>query len=163
MEGLRQDTRLVVERLEGQVASLRRSLWFLTRRLAGGLAFLLLTHRHPKVAGPSTRQVQGLTVVDGTGAARATLGSDGLHLLDAQGHERGGLLLQADGTACLSLKDVRGADLLKAAAPSQGGALALWTPGGDAVLLGTAQGPTLQLRKGGRLLLKQPYDAAELR
>ena len=165
MEGLRQDTRLVVERLERQVARLRAGLWFLTLLLFGALGFLGYQHLHPKAApAATTLHVRGLVVEDEQGVARVVLGVPGLRLLDAQGRERGDFVVQEDGGTLLSLNDRQAVPVVMAiASPDRGGAFTLTNQGKDALHLSTTQGPTVQIRRGDRVLFKQPYDAPDLK
>ena len=165
MEGLRQDTRLVVQDLERQVGRLRAGMWFLTLLLLGAVGFLGYQHLHPKAApAATTLRVRGLVVEDEHGVARVLLGAPGLRLLDGQGRERGGFQVQEDGGTLLNLNDRQGAPAFRALSDMEPGAtVALTNPRKDTLLLSTTQGPTLQLRRDGRVVLKQPYDAPELR
>ena len=165
MEGLRQDTRQVVDRLERQVARLRTGLWFMSLLVLGSLGVLGYFHLHPKAAPTAaTLRVRGLVVEDEHGTARVVFGAPGLRLLDAQGRERGGLLLLEDGGAALTLKDKQGALAFTALAGAEEGAtVALRNQKQEAVLLSTTQGPTLQIHRGGKVLVKQPYDAQDLK
>ncbi|HJU84590.1 MAG TPA: hypothetical protein VJ600_10295 [Holophagaceae bacterium] len=165
MEGLRQDTRQVVAQLERQVARLRTGLWCMSLLLLGAIGFLGWHHLHPKAAPKaSTLRVQGLEVEDERGTARVVLGAQGLRILDPQGRERGGLLVRDDGASVLLLEDRQGVPAFTATGGEEGATLALRnTKKKDALILSTAQGSTLQLRKDDRLILKQPYDAQELK
>ncbi|HJU83814.1 MAG TPA: hypothetical protein VJ600_06365 [Holophagaceae bacterium] len=167
MEAIRQDTRQVVDRLERQVASLRRSLWFMTLLVFGGAGGFAWWQLHHRAVTPTALRLRNLVIEDDHGAARVVIGGaegGGIRLLDAQGQERGSLLLMEDGVAALALKDARGFPLLKASATTdQGAELTLADPKKDAVIFGTVPGPTLQMRKGDRMVFKQPYDAQDMK
>lgn len=158
MEAIRQDTRQAVARLEGQVARLRSGLWLLFLLGLAGAGYLAWQHLHPKAA-PGILRVKGLVVEDEDGHARVVLAAPGLTVSDAQGQARMSLTLKDDGNGHLVLNDALGAPALAA----EPGALTLMDAKQDAAVLSTVAGPTLQLRKGDKIVVKQPWDAQDLK
>ncbi len=159
MEGIRRDTRLVVEQLEGQVARLRAAVWVLFLALVGAGAFLVWQHRHPKAATqPETLTVKGLVIDGGDGQARLTLTNEGLQVADAQGQARIELALQADGNGHLVLGAANAPTLT--AAP---GAVSVTDGKKASASLAAVPGPALQLKRDGKVVVKQPWDAPDLK
>lgn len=160
MEGIRQDTRLAVARLEGQVARLRALVWLLVLALLAGAGAAAWRLRHAKgPAGPGVLTVKGLVVEDSDGHPRLVLAAPGLTMSDAEGRSRLELGLQDDGAGRIQLKDASGAPALSATP----GALALKDAKQDTAILTTAGGGTVQLRRGDKVTFKQPWDAPELK
>lgn len=160
MEGIRQDTRLAVARLEGQVARLRALVWLLVLLLLAGAGYAAWRLRHAKAAaGPEVLTVKGLVVEDADGHPRLVLAAPGLTMSDADGRSRLELGLQPDGAGRIQLKDASGAPALSATQ----GALALKDAKQDEALVTTAGGATVQLRRGDKVVFKQPWDAPELK
>lgn len=159
MEGIRRDTRLVVEQLEGQVARLRRAVWVLFLALIGAGGFLLWQHRHPKaVAQPETLTVKGLVIEGGEGQARLTLTNEGLQVADAQGQSRVELALQSDGNGHLVLGAANAPAFT--AVP---GAVSVTDGKKASAALAAVPGPALQLKRDGKVVVKQPWDAPDLK
>jgi hypothetical protein len=157
MEGIRQDTRQAVERLEGQVARLRAAVWILFLALIGAGGFVAWQRLHPK-AQPGVVRVQGLVVEDKNGAARLLLTPRGVQWSDERGQTRMELSLKDDGSGQMVLNDAQG----MAAFTASPGALTLTDAKKDSAILTTAGGATLQLRRGDKVMFKQPWDAPEL-
>jgi hypothetical protein len=157
MEGIRQDTRKAVERLEGQVARLRAAVWILFLALMGAGGFVAWQQRHPK-AQDKVVHVEGLVVEDGHGGAQLMLSGRGVQVMDEKGQARIDLSLKEDGDGRMVLSDALGAPGFTASA----GALALTDAKKDSAILTTAGGSTLQLRRGDKVVFKQPWDAPEL-
>ncbi|HET6330145.1 MAG TPA: hypothetical protein VFF76_05085 [Holophagaceae bacterium] len=163
MEAIRQDTRLAVDQLQGRVARLKAALWLLFLLVLGAGSYLAWQHAHPKAASGILR-VNSIMVVDEHGQVRMMLTANGIVLSDDQGQARAGLQLKADRSSQLILSDAHGLPAVTAlAAASQGGSLTLSDSKQDAVLLATTPGPTLQLRRADKVVVKQPYDAQELK
>lgn len=159
MEGIRRDTRLVVEQLEGQVARLRRAVWVLFLALIGAGGFLYWQHRHPKAAAqPSLLSVKGLIVEGADGQGRLMLTSEGIQVSDAQGQPRIELSLQPDGNGHLVL-GAAGAPAFTATP----GVLSVTDGKKASAALAAVPGPALQLRKDGKVVVKQPWDAPDLK
>ena len=160
MEGIRRDTRQVVERLEGQVARLRAAVWILFLALLAAAGAFLWQRRHPKTAsGPGTLTVKGLTVEDEGGAGRVLITGQGLSVMDGQGQPCAILSLDANGRAQLQLKDAQGVQTLQAGPSS----VALTDGKKDAAVMTTAGGSTIQLHRGDKVVFKQPWDAPDLK
>ena len=157
MEGIRQDTRLIVERLEGQVARLRAAVWILFLGMAGAAGALAWQRLHPKAA-PSAAPVKELVVADEDGSARVLITGHGISLMDGQGQSRADLSLDGKGGARLALNDAQAASALVAA-----DGLTLKDPKKDAAVMTTAGGATIQLRRADKVVFKQPWDAQELK
>ena len=157
MEGIRQDTRLVVERLEGQVARLRAAVWILFLGLAGAAGAFAWRHLHPKAA-PGTTAVKELIVADADGSTRVRITGHGISLMDGQGKPRADLSLDGQGGAHLALNDAQDASALMAAE-----GLTLKDAKKDAAVVTTAGGATIQLRRSDKIVFKQPYDAQDLK
>jgi len=160
MEGIRQDTRQVVERLEGQVARLRAAVWILFLALLAAAGAFAWRRFHPKAAsGPGALTVKGLVVEDESGAGRVVITGQGISVVDAQGQPCGVLSLDTNGRAQLQLKDAQGAQTLQAGPAS----LALADGKKDAAVMTTAGGATIQLHRGDKVVFKQPWDAPDLK
>lgn len=160
MEGIRRDTRLVVERLEGQVARLRALVGLLVLAMIGATAFLVWQHRHPGAAAqPAVLSVKGLVVGGADGQARLTLTNEGLQVSDAQGQTRIELALQKDENGRLVLGGASGAPALTA----MPGVIALTDGKKASAALAAIPGPALQLRRDGKVVVKQPWDAPDLK
>ncbi|MBS1766157.1 MAG: hypothetical protein JST05_01955 [Acidobacteria bacterium] len=156
MEGIRRDTRVVVEQLEAQVARLRAAVWILfLALLAAGGAFLW-RRAHAK-ASPSAAPKE-IVLEDGQGG-KLQLTGQGLVVTDAQGQTRVALILDGSSGAHLSLKDATGAAALQATP----GALAMTDAKKDSALVTTANGATIQLRRADKVVFKQPWDAPEVK
>ena len=160
MEGIRRDTRAVVERLERQVARLRAAVWILFFALLGAAGAFLWQRLHPKAAaGPGALTVKGLVVESEDGAARLVLSGRGLSVMDAQGRPLADLSLDARGQAQLRMQDAQGAQALQAGPAG----LALTDAKKDGALVTTANGAMIQLRRGDKVVFKQPWDAPEVK
>ena len=158
MEGIRKDTRLVVEQLEGQVARLRALVWLLFLAMIGAGGFLFWQHRHPKAAAqPEALTVKGLIVEGAEGQPRLMLTNEGVQVSDAQGQTRIELALQKDGNGHLVLSGASGA---LTATP---GAITLTDGKKASAALAVMPGPALQLRRDGKVVVKQPWDAQDLK
>ena len=156
MEGIRRDTRQVVEQLEGQVARLRAAVWILFLALAGAAGFVIWQQRHPK-ASPSLLSVKGLVIEDGAGKTLVT--ARGISIADDQGQPRAELSLDDKGQPQLLLKDAQGAQSLQAVPAG----IAMSDAKKDAAVMTTANGTTIQLRRADKVVFKQPWDAPELK
>ena len=156
MEGIRQDTRLVVAQLEGQVARLRAMVWILFLCLAAAAGAFAWRRLHPKAA-PSAA-VREFVVEDAGGAGRVLITGHGISLLDGQGQPQAVLALDGKGGAQLQLKNAEGAQA--ALAPA---GLTLADAKKDAAVMTTANGATIQLRRADKVVFKQPWDAQELK
>jgi len=160
MEGIRKDTRLVVERLEGQVARLRALVWLLVLAMIGAGGFMVWQHRHPGAAAqPTVLTVKGLVVEGPDGQARLTLTNEGIQVSDAQGQTRIELALQKDENGRLVLSGAPDAPALTAAP----GTIALTDGKKASAALAAIPGPALQLRRDGKVVVKQPWDASDLK
>ena len=158
MEGIRRDTREVVERLEGQVARLRAAVWILFLAALAAAGAFAWQRFHPKAApGAGALAVKGLTVEDESGAARVVVTAQGLSLLDGQGRPCALLSLDDKGQPQLLLKDAQGAQTLQAAPAG----LVASDAKKDAAVMTTANGATIQLRRADKVVFKQPWDAPE--
>lgn len=160
MEGIRKDTRQIVERLEGQVARLRVAVWMLFLILVGVGGLLAWQRPHPKAQDKDKDKVihvEGLVVEDGHGAAQLVLSGHGLQVMDEQGQPRIDLSLKDDGKGQMALKDAKGEPVFLGSE----GAITLSDAKKDSAILTTVGGSTLQLRRGDKIVFKQPWDAAE--
>lgn len=158
MEGIRQDTRLVVDQMQRQVARLKAGLWFLLLLMLGGAGFLAWQHFHPQAA-PMIQRVGALTIVDEHGQVRMLLTPSGIRISDDQGRVRADLSLKEDGSGQLILNDAQGTRALAATA----GSLSLSNAKKDGAVLTTVPAPTLQLRRADKVVVKQPWDAQDLK
>lgn len=158
MEGIRQDTRQAVERLEGQVARLRAAVWILFLALLGAVGAYAWLQLHPKAA-PGVVKMNGLVIESGSGAAKVLITPRGLSITDDQGQSRVDLSVSDKGDGQLALDDAQGAPGLVATPAG----LALTNAKKDGASLTTAGGATIQLRRGDKVVFKQPWDAPDLK